>query len=217
MLLLSSYLPLDCNLLSSFAFCLSPFFSPPWHIWITYHFPDCAPKKVKHSPPFSFLTDVKARRLPVVAEIDPGQTRERKSSRILLCSVHRLIWPCAVWMKQYSYKILDCTRIPVLFFFFPEHVKLIWIFLTRDTLHSKVIFICRSFNYMCQVILSQPFISFLFLLSNWPTCINAGLHKLALKCLFIPPRLLFLITHVQFDTIFSDVRNHLSSIRLWNF
>lgn len=151
--LLSSNLPLDCNLLSPFAFCLSPFFSSPWHIWITYHFPDCAPKKVKHSLPFSFLTDVKARRLPVVAEIDPGQTRERESSKILLCSVHRLIWPCAVWMKQYKV-IRYLTALKYQYFFFPDHIKLICIFLTWAILHSKVIFIRRSFNYMCQVILS---------------------------------------------------------------
>lgn len=97
-------------------FCFPPlliFSSSPWHIWITYHFPDCAPKKVKHSLPFSFLTHVKARSLPVVAKIDPGQrllrTQERKPSKISpLRWMRRLIWPCACMNEAIpSYKIVD--------------------------------------------------------------------------------------------------------------
>lgn len=188
---LSSNLPLDCNLLSPFAFCLSPFFSSPWHIWITYHFPDCAPKKVKHSLPFSFLTDVKARRLPVVAEIDPGQTRERESSKIPLCSVHRLIWPCAVWMKQYKV-IRYLTALKYQYFFFQITSNWFGYFwhgrscTQRSSLFVEALTICVRWSWVTF----SDF--FLFVPSNSFTYINAGLHKLALKCQFISTRLLFL-------------------------
>lgn len=91
---------LICPLSLFFASRLSSFFSPsPWHIWITYHFPDCAPKKVKHSLPFSFSYWC-ASQQPACSGWNGSWSktavnREGKLSKILFCSVHRLIWPCA--------------------------------------------------------------------------------------------------------------------------
>lgn len=101
----------------SFSLCIpsrSSFFSSCLTDWITFHFPDYALKKVKHSLPFSFLSDVKARSLAGVAEMDPGQrllrTRKGKLSKMLFCSVHRLIWPCTsnskLWDTWHALSVL---------------------------------------------------------------------------------------------------------------
>lgn len=139
-------LPSDCNLLSLPLHSVSPPFFPPllslWHIWITYHFPDCAQKKVKHSLPFYFLTDLRARSLPVLAEMGPGQRRVRIRGRKLreifilfllsgqtdltLCKWRQVCWDIwhALWHRGF---FRSCQTEPYIFDGEYIHLKFIFI------------------------------------------------------------------------------------------
>lgn len=91
---------LICPLSLFFASRLSSFFLPLPDTFESHITFQTVHRKRSNIPSHSlFLTDVPASSLPVVAEMDPGQrrlwTREGKLSKILFCSVHRLIWPCA--------------------------------------------------------------------------------------------------------------------------
>lgn len=96
-LLVISFLPLV--VVSPYLFYCVAFFNsssspplPPWHIWITDHFADCALKKVKHSLPYCFSYWCKSQKPNRIGWNGSWSkmlwSRKRKLSKSLLCLVH---------------------------------------------------------------------------------------------------------------------------------
>ena len=132
-------LTLICSLSPFFASRLLIFSPSPWHIWITYHFPDCAPKKVKHSLPF-FFSYWCASQQPACSGWN-GSWSKTAANQGRKVEQDPFSARCTGWFDLVraiaSYEILDMHSNTSTF---SDPVKPSYIFFDREYMHLKFVF-----------------------------------------------------------------------------